>query len=175
MAKKSSKKTPATETVAPTRELLVALYFAGGQPELAMLTGPTDWVVRDVAGSPVEVQVPRYTLEQYLSAVGSPQYDTIRADIERTFKESLDGVLLGQLYLAQREMTSRGFDKDAAKHYRETLKLTQPIIERLQAAATEARVLDGLTIYIKGAETPGEKSGNGNGNGNGHGNGKGGD
>lgn len=144
------------------RELLVHLYFAGGSPELALLQGPTKTEIReiDVPGTSStatqEVKVPIYSYKRYQEALHSEEYALLSKELKESFTENVDGLLLGNLYRAQRDLQYVGPDGDnyghIARHFREMFKMSSPIVERLATKRIELDNFQGLELFIPGTE-----------------------
>jgi hypothetical protein len=122
------------------RELYINLLFAGNDPDIAFLHNS------------------KYTINEYEAALNEDPYQKFKADTEKRFLSSMDSVLLGNLYRAKEAMMLIGEDHknypQIQKNYIEMLKLTQPIIERLNRQRLEVQSYDGLEIVIEGDDAP---------------------
>ena len=120
------------------------MYFAGGSPDLAYVTG------EQVSNKP------KYSLKDYIRATKSPLYTSIKEELEKQYNENFDGLLLGQLHSAQQAMAAVSVDhpnyKDVTKRYLDIFKLTAPIIERLAKKKIELDIFTGLELVVKGVD-----------------------
>ena len=114
-----------------SREIHLALLKSGDLPDLAF------------------VYDPRFTIEEYEAAVESEEYKQFSGTYTTRFIDGIDKHLLGRLFELQRTIDSI---KDPTepnvprlhKEYRETLKLTEPIINRLAKIASATNTFAGL-------------------------------
>lgn len=116
----------------------ISLFFAGGSPEVAYSNNPA------------------FTVDEYEQLLGSKEYREFAAQIEGQFLNNIESVLIGNLYKLQLTLNSldpkdRNFPA-IYKNYTELLKLTAPIVERLNKQRVEFEQLQGLELAIKGAD-----------------------
>lgn len=120
------------------RDLFINLIFAGGNPDVAYLNNS------------------KYTIEQYEQALETDEYKEFAKKIEKQFIENADLLLMGNLYRAQEAMMLIGPENKnypaIMKNYTDLLKITSPIVERLQKQKLEVNHFDGLELIIKGTD-----------------------
>lgn len=120
------------------RDLLISLVFAGGSPDVAHLTNN------------------KYTIDEYIATADTDEYKIFADEVNKNFLENADLRLLGNLYRCEQALGEVGAkDKNyphILKAYTDLLKLTGPIVERIQKVKLETNLLDGLEIVIDGRE-----------------------
>ena len=118
------------------RELKIALYWSGRQPDIAHQINPI------------------YTIQEYTDALNMPEFVEFATSYDQNFISGIDGLLLGRLQLASDALSklpidSPNFPKIMAE-YSKLLDKTKPIIERLSKINAEAQKFDGFIITLRG-------------------------
>lgn len=118
-------------------DIFKTLYITSGHPEDAFLRNPT------------------HTEVEYEEALRSPEYREFLKDINDRFLLHLDASLTYQLY-ESKKMLDKVYSGEIdpkhmgaiSKHYLDSLKLTQPILERLAATVRKEEQLNTLEIVV---------------------------
>ena len=120
------------------RDLFISLCFSGGDPDIAFLHNN------------------KFTIDEYEQARETEEYKDFAEKVQTRFLENPDLALMGNLYRAQEAMLMIGEDHRnypaIMKNYIEILKLTKPIIERLNKQRLEVQAFDGLELVIDEGE-----------------------
>ncbi|BDQ01936.1 MAG: hypothetical protein KatS3mg036_0490 [Ignavibacterium sp.] len=121
-----------------TRAKFISLFFAGGSPDVAYLHNP------------------QFSIVDYTQTLSTPEYQEFARDVENNFLNNIEAVLMGNLYRIQEALKSlQPTDKNFPaiyKNYIELLKLTAPIVERLNKQRIEVDQLKGLELAIKNTD-----------------------
>jgi hypothetical protein len=132
---------PKKQNIDPGRELLLALYKAGGDAEIACtLQG-------------------QFSLAEYEQALEGSAWPDFRDSLNDRFVQNLDGILVGELYdtLQHLKLEKGGAGlRDLSNHFTKLLDLTEPIIERKAAQMREEDFHKGLTLVIPSGQTQGQ-------------------
>ena len=118
------------------RDKIVALALAGGDPILA------------------NMQNPLYSIDEFERVLRSKSYEDYATTISDRFTSGIDLRLVGDLYRAQQALAllkpnDINYPK-IMKEYRELLKITSPILEKLQRIRVEVETFDNLELVLEG-------------------------
>jgi hypothetical protein len=117
------------------RERYLNLSLAGGNPDLAY------------------IYCNKYTVREYEDAAEQENYKQFADNLEKNFFSKIDAILIGNLYRAQETLNTIGpEDKGYAaimKNYIDLLKITQPIVERLNKQKLEVNRFEGMELIIQ--------------------------
>ena len=119
----------------PKRDIFLALALSGSNPDFACLTDN------------------RFTVKDYLDAVDTQAYKDFAEQLETTFFNNLDAMLMGRLYDAQ-EALARAKTDDRAypqilKAYTDLLKITTPIVEILSKYKVEISQFENMKLVLE--------------------------
>lgn len=117
------------------RNIFLSLALSGSNPDFAVLTDS------------------RYTIEQYLDAVELEEYKDFSKKLETSFFDNLDAMLMGRLYGAQEALGMvKTYDSNypqILKAYTELLKITAPIVERMQKVKIEVGQFQNMKLVLE--------------------------
>lgn len=125
------------------RDLLITLAFAGGSADLANLHND------------------EHTIQSYTEALESQEYKDFTEKLNKEFIENADMRILGNLYRIEQALSILPVDDknfpNVLKAYTELLKLTSPIVERMQKIRIESNLFEGLELVIDGVTNSDDK------------------
>ena len=117
------------------RDLKIALYWSGRQPDVAYQINSS------------------YSVEDYTKALKEEEFVEFASQYDKNFIAGVDGLLLGRLQQATdalSQITPEHVNYPRIQEqYLKLIKLTQPIIEKLAKIHEEVQHHTGLTLVIK--------------------------